>query len=137
MIRTIFWYAISLAVLAGVMTYVKYRFLLHEFSTELTIGLLAIAFTALGAWVGNRLTRKQEPEPVERNEAAIRSLSLTSRELEVLERMSSGQSNDEIATHLSISLHTVKTHVSSILSKLDVARRTQAVDRAKKLRIIR
>jgi ATP/maltotriose-dependent transcriptional regulator MalT len=61
---------------------------------------------------------------------------MTKREVEVLELMSSGLSNEEIAAHLSISLHTVKTHVSSILSKLDAARRTQAVDKAKNLNII-
>ncbi len=136
MVKTILGYAVTLALLAGVMTYIKYRFLLREFSVEMTIGLLALVFTALGVWIGSRLTRKPPADVFQRNDAAIRSLALTKREVEVLELMSSGRSNEEIAAHLSISLYTVKSHVSSILSKLDAARRTQAVDKAKNLNII-
>ena len=52
---------------------------------------------------------------------------LTNRELEILLLMSKGKSNQEIADELHIALKTVKTHVSSILSKLEVQDRTQAV----------
>lgn len=51
---------------------------------------------------------------------------LTSRELEVLHLIADGLSNQEIADKLFITLKTVKTHVSSILSKLEVSDRTQA-----------
>lgn len=136
MVKTIVGYAIALALLAGVMTYVKYRFLLREFSAEFTVAALALVFTSLGVWVGSRLTRRPAARPFERNEAAIRSLAMTAREVEVLELMSSGRSNEEIADRLSVSLHTVKTHVKNILSKLDAARRTQAIDKARSLRII-
>jgi NarL family two-component system response regulator LiaR len=51
---------------------------------------------------------------------------LTPRELEVLSLIAQGQSNHEIATTLTISEKTVKTHVGHILSKLDLADRTQA-----------
>ena len=50
--------------------------------------------------------------------------------------MAKGLSNDEIADKLFISLNTVKTHSSNIFLKLDVKRRTQAVDKAKRLKII-
>ncbi|HCS93742.1 MAG: response regulator [Bavariicoccus seileri] len=59
----------------------------------------------------------QEPEP---------HAALTSRELEVLLLIAEGKSNQEIADELYITLKTVKTHVSNILAKLDVADRTQA-----------
>jgi two-component system, NarL family, response regulator LiaR len=52
--------------------------------------------------------------------------ALTARETEVLRLVARGQANKEIATTLSISEKTVKTHVSNILDKLSVASRTQA-----------
>ena len=51
---------------------------------------------------------------------------LTVREREVLEMMMEGLSNKEIAAHLSISAHTVKFHISSILGKLGASTRTEA-----------
>lgn len=52
--------------------------------------------------------------------------TLTERETDVLKLLAQGQSNKEISTSLSITENTVKTHVSSILSKLHVPSRTQA-----------
>jgi DNA-binding NarL/FixJ family response regulator len=60
-------------------------------------------------------------------ESAIRKLEeLTPREREVLEKITAGKSNKEIASELYITEKTVKTHVSSILSKLGLHDRTQA-----------
>ena len=52
---------------------------------------------------------------------------LTSREIEVLRLVADGLDNKAIALQLQISKHTVKFHISSILSKLDVSSRTEAV----------
>ena len=52
---------------------------------------------------------------------------LTAREMEILLLMAQGKTNQEIADELFIALKTVKTHVSNILSKLEVQDRTQAV----------
>lgn len=51
---------------------------------------------------------------------------LTQREFEVLQLVAQGQGNQEIADELFISLKTVKSHISSILNKLEVKDRTQA-----------
>jgi ATP/maltotriose-dependent transcriptional regulator MalT len=61
---------------------------------------------------------------------------LSSRELEVLGLIALGNSNQQIAEQLFISLHTVKTHARRIHSKLGVERRTQAVAMGKKLGLI-
>ena len=53
--------------------------------------------------------------------------ALSPREIEVLQRMAVGKSNKEIGAELFISEGTVKTHIKSIFSKLDVVSRTEAV----------
>lgn len=55
---------------------------------------------------------------------------LTDRELQVLQLLADGSSNVEIAQELSLSQHTIKTHVGNILQKLSVDDRTQAVVKA-------
>jgi NarL family two-component system response regulator LiaR len=64
-----------------------------------------------------------------------RGAQLTAREKEVLRTMVDGGSNDEIADTLCISPGTVRTHVTHILSKLNLTRRTQAVAYAIKHRM--
>ena len=51
---------------------------------------------------------------------------LTSREMDVLGHLATGLSNQEIADALGVSVTTVRTHVSSILRKLNLENRTQA-----------
>jgi NarL family two-component system response regulator LiaR len=62
---------------------------------------------------------------------------LTDRESQVLALMAEGSSNDAIAAHLVIGPSTVKSHVSSVLSKLGASSRTEAVSLALKHGIIR
>jgi LuxR family transcriptional regulator, maltose regulon positive regulatory protein len=62
---------------------------------------------------------------------------LTARELQVLRLLADGRSNPAIAAELVISLDTVKRHVSHVLDKLQAANRTQAVSRARDLRLLR
>jgi len=63
--------------------------------------------------------------------------SLTNRELEVLQQIANGASNQEIADALFISIKTVKTHITHIFEKLQVRDRTEAVTKALKLGIIK
>ena len=61
---------------------------------------------------------------------------LTSRELEVLAMLAAGRSNQAIAGELVVTLDTVKKHVGHVLAKLGAANRTEAVARARELRLI-
>jgi LuxR family maltose regulon positive regulatory protein len=68
--------------------------------------------------------------------ATFEANPLSGRELEVLGLIAQGNSNQQIAEQLFISLHTVKTHARRINGKLGVERRTQAVAKANKLGIV-
>jgi LuxR family transcriptional regulator, maltose regulon positive regulatory protein len=62
--------------------------------------------------------------------------AISQRELEVLQLLAEGMSNQEIASRLYISLATVKTHVIHIFGKLSVQNRVEAVNQARKLGLI-
>ena len=64
-------------------------------------------------------------------------ISLSSREIQVLELVAAGRSNTDIARELFISETTVKSHLSHIFSKLDVSSRTAAVSAARRQGILR
>jgi ATP/maltotriose-dependent transcriptional regulator MalT len=70
------------------------------------------------------------------NGKSFDKLGISSRELEVLQLMATGLTNQEIASQLFVSLNTIKTHTSNLFMKMDVKRRTQAVDKARKMGII-
>lgn len=61
---------------------------------------------------------------------------LSERELEILQLIAAGQSNEEIAQTLVIALGTVKKHINNIYGKLDVHSRTQALVQAKALNLL-
>jgi len=139
--KTIIIYGIAMAVLVGLLKLVEYKYFVRELPEEFYIGLVAVLFTALGVWAGLRLTRPKvkiidTSLPFELDEANLEKLGISRREYEVLELISGGLSNKEIADKLFVSTSTVKTHVSNILAKLDASRRTQAISRAKELRLI-
>jgi len=137
--RTIIIYGVAMAVLVGLLRLVEYKYFVREIPLEFYIGLVAILFTILGIWAGLRLTRPKVIDtsaPFELDRHNLERLGISKRELEVLELLSRGLSNQEIADTLFVSTSTVKTHVSNILAKLDSSRRTQAISRAKELRII-
>jgi ATP/maltotriose-dependent transcriptional regulator MalT len=61
---------------------------------------------------------------------------LSQRELEVLRLLAAGLSSTEVATELTISVSTARTHIKNIYGKLGVHRRLEAVERAKELGLV-
>jgi DNA-binding CsgD family transcriptional regulator len=134
--RTVLLYGLGLAVAAVALEQLKFRYAASEISTDFYVGLLALGFTALGLWVGHRLTARKPRERFERNAAAIATLGLTPRECEILDLLASGQSNKELARSLGVSPNTVKTHLASLFAKLEVDRRVKAIEKARFLSLI-
>lgn len=139
MLRIILLYGISLAALVAALKYVEYRFLVRDLSQEFYIGVIAIIFTGLGIWVGPRLARRKvvvvRPDFV-LDETVLQRVGISKREHEVLELMALGHSNQEIAEKLFVSVNTVKTHLANLFLKLEVSRRTQAIQKARELQLI-
>lgn len=76
-----------------------------------------------------------DPETIDVVRDAIRSM-ISPREMEVLQLMAEGQSNDQIAESLTISLNTVKSHGKALFEKLNVESRSQAVAHARELGLL-
>ncbi|MCZ8069758.1 MAG: response regulator transcription factor [Bacteroidota bacterium] len=139
--KTIVAYAVALAALIWLLKWLEFRFMVRDLSLEIYLTILAVFFTVLGIWAGLKLTRKKivtitlGPDFI-LNEFELNKLGISKREHEVLEWMAKGLSNQEIADKLFVSLNTVKTHTSNLFLKLEVSRRTQAIQKAKQLRLI-
>lgn len=140
--KTVLIYGVAMAVLFGLLKYLEYSYFVRDVPLEIYIGAIAVGFAALGVWAGRRLTRAKVVEveidrPFEINESEIGRLGISKREYEVLQLIAEGLSNREIAERLFVSDSTVKTHTSNLFAKLDARRRTQAVQIAKELKLIR
>ena len=140
-------YGLCGGILIVILKLVEYRFLVVEHSIEIYGGLIALLFAALGIWLGLKLTKTKETVVVREvllpaqpsfslNEARLRELGITRRELEILELIARGLSNREIAEQLFVSENTVKTHSSRLFDKLSAKRRTQAVQLGKEFGLI-
>jgi DNA-binding CsgD family transcriptional regulator len=147
--KTIGLYGISLAVLLLLLRWLELKFLIYKNAFEIYAGIIALFFTGLGIWLSRKLTRPKtetriiektvyrDPSlPFEVNSREMEALGISERELEVLQLMSQGMSNQEIGDTLFVSLNTVKTHAARIFEKLEVQRRTQAIEKAKKIGLI-
>ncbi|MEO6304301.1 MAG: LuxR C-terminal-related transcriptional regulator [Bacteroidia bacterium] len=153
--KLIILYGASLALILFLLKWLEYRFVVISHSFEIYVGAIAVIFMALGIWLALKLAKpKINTVVVEKeviiekeiivasgigfvfNEKEIEKLGISKRELEVLQLMSEGFSNNEIAEKLFVSLNTIKTHSSKLFEKLDVKRRTQAIEKAKRLSLI-
>lgn len=149
--RELVLYAVLMAILIYILHWFEFRFLLYNNPVEVYLTVIALVFMGLGVWLALKLAKpkvKIETVVVEKeilikdtgnftlNEREKEKLGLSNRELDVLQLMGEGLSNQEIADRLFVSLNTVKTHSSRVFEKLDVKRRTQAVEKARLLRLI-
>ena len=109
---------------------------------EVIVAIVAFIFFFVGLYFNNQAGKKTQETTTENSVSTpidydqIKKVGLTQREHDVLVKMADGLSNQEIADQLFLSESTVKSHVSNILYKLDAKRRTQAVQTAKKLKIV-
>lgn len=147
--RNIIVYGLAMAILLFLLKWLEIRFIIVDYAFEVYSAAIAIIFTALGIWLALKLVgQKVHTVYVEKeiqvpdqgsfqvNSDEITRLGLSKRELEVLQLMATGLSNNEIAEKMFISPNTIKTHCSRIFEKLEVSRRTQAVEKARRLMLI-
>ncbi len=146
-------YGAGLGLLSVLLVWGKYRLLILDHETELYLLMIGIIFVVIGAWLGSKLTKPKTiiqkdvviqkvevPTPAD-SKLFIRhnvpaALGLSQRELDVLQLLAKGLSNEEIAGQLFVSQNTVKTHLSNLYFKLDVKRRTQAVEKARTIGLL-
>lgn len=126
-------YGVSLAILLFVLHWIEYRFLIYAHAFEIYAGLIAVFFTGLGIWLANWLLKpkvktviiEKEVAPVLRpaenfkaDEHWLKRTGISSRELEVLELMAQGLTNQQIAEKMFVSANTIKSHTSRLFENL-------------------
>ena len=157
--RILLLYGIPAGLLIVALRVVEYRFLVIDHAVEIYGAIVAAIFAAVGILLGIRLTRHrvevrevtrevmvevpvEVPVPVPPsapfvvNQRQLEATGITPREHEILQLIAEGLSTREIAERLFVSENTVKTHCSRLFDKLDVRRRTQAVQVGKRLGLI-
>lgn len=158
--KTAILYGLVAGLLLLALQLVEYRWLGVERAFEIHGGIVALVFSALGIWLGLRLTRPptvivreipvevlvevpmEVPVPAPARGAFVvdlarlEQLGITRREHEILQLVAAGLSTREIAERLCVSENTVKTHTSRLLVRLDARRRTQAIRRAREAGLI-
>lgn len=144
LIKQVILYGVLLGVVAAAMELLKFNLIVVENTFEVYALLVALLFGGVGIWVGIKLFTKNKQliviegggTPGLVDEEKIKELGISKREYEVLELIARGHTNQEVAELLFVSPNTVKTHLANIFAKLDVNRRTQAIQRAKDLNIL-
>lgn len=154
-LKNILLYAAAMAAILLLLQWMQVKLLVIDHATEIYITGIAVVFTLLGIWLAKKLTRpktrvirervvvekevtvyRTAPETFLPDAGAIGRLGISQRELEVLQQMAAGATNQEIADALFVSVNTVKTHTSRLFEKLEAKRRTQAVEKARRLGLI-
>lgn len=111
----------------------EFALLKGDLKAEIILAVVAFVFFLAGLGMRGK-TMVVPPETL--NTDKVQELNISSREYEVLREIANGLSNKEIGKKLHLSENTIKSHVSSLLIKLDAKRRTQAIRIARQLNII-
>lgn len=146
-IKQIVLYGIALGALLIVLKLLEFNLVIRNNVFEVYAGIVAMLFCAVGIWVGLKysnikpnttkiVVEVQSSINFKADEKIISELGISKREYEVLEMIAKGHTNQEVADKLFVSHNTIKTHLSNLFAKLDVNRRTQAIQRAKELNIL-
>ena len=114
----------------------KYALVRGDLTVEIVIAAVALVFFIIAVYLNKKSLHKPAAAATVIDHQKIKELQLSKREYQVLQAIAAGLSNKEIAAQLFVSESTIKTHVSSVLIKLDAKRRTQAVQIAKQLQIL-
>jgi NarL family two-component system response regulator LiaR len=150
-LKTSWFYIVMVGVVMGLlftcMQWGHYKWTVIDHAFEFYAILIAVIFTGVGIWGGNQLMKRrikivekivevEKPVYIEapstfHKEDFMAKTGISERELEVLQLIVKGASNQEIADQLFLSLSTIKTHISNIFLKLEVGRRTQAIQKAR------
>ncbi len=144
------YFGLALAILFFFVKWIEIHFVLYSQNIETYIFLIALLFTALGIWLANTISTTKiqtvivkkeiyisQNFPFEVNQKEIENRKISKRELEVLTLIADGKSNQEIADSLFVAIPTIKTHITNLFEKLEAKRRTQAIETAKRLQLIR
>ena len=148
--KLVIFYGASLAGVLLLLKWLEFRFVIMDHAFEVYTGSIALIFTGLGIWLAKKLTNPKTKtiivekevyivKPTEGfipDESTLLKFGISKREWEVLALMSEGLSNQEIADRLFVSLNTIKTHSSNLFEKLEVKRRTQAMEKGKRLGLL-
>ena len=128
----------------------RFSSLRSGWTTELWIAAFSIVFLFIGVFLSRKLQKEKVVEkevviekPVYLNKIdftpdtkKVEALKISKREYEVLQLITKGMSNQQIAGALFVSENTVKKHVASLFIKLDVERRTEAILKARELNLV-
>jgi DNA-binding NarL/FixJ family response regulator len=116
---------------AGAQGYIPRTASMVEFRDALSLAMKG-EMAASPAVAYAMFARLAELAQLRRRTETLETLRLSTRELDILRLMARGLSNKQIAARLSLSYHTIKNHVQNIFRKLDVARRIEAVEHARR-----
>ncbi|NVK88660.1 MAG: response regulator transcription factor [Gammaproteobacteria bacterium] len=131
-------YATLLFALMLLLKTLEHFFFRYQLNIFLYFAIIGSFFLVLGITVTYRLMHSAhsatltKAAPLDANERA----KYSARELEIIDLLSHGYSNKELANLLTLSPNTIKTHLNNLYSKLGVSNRTQAVAEAKLLKLI-